>query len=166
LGPDGVREGPGGEGESAADYSDGCGRRAAALYLAIGSGFACRRCLGLAYRSQCETSATRALTKARKRQMQLGGGPSLLDPLPDKPPRMHRRTYWRLSAAAIKAQERALGLEIDEIRRRFPGLLTQDAAAPSKKSKRFFSARAAHAFAARNDRGRVPPSVSSRRGPS
>jgi hypothetical protein len=87
--------------------------------------------------------------------MQLGGGPSLFDPLPDKPLRMHRRTYFRLFAKAIKAQERALGMEIDEIRRRFPGLLTQDAAAPAPRSRRFFTARAARAFSAWNDRGRV-----------
>jgi hypothetical protein len=57
-------------------------------------------------------------------------------------------------AKALEAQERALGLEIDEIRRRFPGLLTQDAAGPPKRSGRIFTARAARAFAAWNDRGR------------
>jgi hypothetical protein len=134
---------------------DGCGRRAAKLYLGAGEpAFACRLCHRLAYRSQSEQPATRAITKARKLRERLGGGPSVLDPLPGKPPRMHRWTYFRVSAAAIRAQERALGLEIDEIRRRFPGLLTQDAAAPSKKSKGFFSARAARAFAAWNGRGR------------
>ena len=102
------------------------------LYFSIGSDFACRRCLGLAYRSQRETAANRAISKARKLRVRLGGGPIVFDPLPGKPPRMHQRTYFRLFAAATKAQERALGLEIDEIQRRFPGLLTQDAAAPSK----------------------------------
>jgi hypothetical protein len=71
---------------------------------------------------------------------------------------MHRWTYLRLSAAAIKAQERALGLEIDEARRRFPGLftpergfpLTQDAAAPAKRSDRFFTPRALAAWSGRN----------------
>ena len=120
------------------------------LYLAIGSGFACRRCRGLAYRSQSETPVTRAIAKARKLRVRLGGGPIVFDPLPDKPARMHRQTYYRLFAKAIKAQERALGLEIEEARRRFPGRftpergfpLTRDAAGPAKRNGRFFTARA------------------------
>jgi hypothetical protein len=140
----------------------GCGRRCAKLYLGSGhTAFGCRTCYALGYTSQNRPAAA-AITRAQKLQMQLGGGPSLSDPLPDRPPRMHRSTYFRLFAAAIKAQERALGLEINEIRRRFPGLLTQengfppmqDAVAPSKRSGRFFSARSARAFAAWNDRGR------------
>ena len=43
---------------------------------------------------------------------------------------MYRRTYWRLLAKAIKAQDRALGLEIDEARRRFPGLFTEERGLP------------------------------------
>jgi len=82
---------------------DRCRRRAAILYLATGSGFACRRCLGLAYRSQSATAANRAISKARKLRERLGGGPSVLDPLPGKPPRMHRQTYWRRLAAVITA---------------------------------------------------------------
>jgi len=58
--------------------------------------------------------------------VRLGGGAIVFDPLRGKPPRMHRWTYWRLFAAAIKAQERVLGLEIDEARRRFPGLFTEE----------------------------------------
>jgi hypothetical protein len=78
--------------------------------------------------------------------MQLGGRPSLSDPLPAKPPRMHRQTYWRLLAAVITAQERSLGLEIEEARRHFPGIFTakrgfpstQEAAAgPATRSERF-----------------------------
>jgi hypothetical protein len=111
-------------------------------------------CLGLAYRSQSATAANRAIGKARKLRVRLGGGPIVFDPLPGKPPRMHRSTYFRLFAAAIQAQERALGLEIEEIRRRFPGLAMQDAAGPPKRGERFFTARAARAFAVWNDRGR------------
>jgi hypothetical protein len=96
-----------------------CGRRAAVLYLAIGFGFACRRCLGLTYRSQSETVANRAISKARKLRVRLGGGPSLLDPLPDKPPRMHRRTYYRLLFKAIVAQDRSLALDVDWLRTRY-----------------------------------------------
>jgi hypothetical protein len=107
-----------------------CGARAAKLYLAMGSVFACRRCHSLAYQSQSETAVNRAVVKARKLRVRLGGGPSLLGPLPERPPRMHRRTYYRLFAMAIKAQERVLELEIEEIRRRFPGALSEETGVP------------------------------------
>jgi hypothetical protein len=60
----------------------------------------------------------RAITKARKLRMRLGGGPSVLDRLPGKPARMHRRTYWRLLAAAIEAQERMIALDVEWLRTR------------------------------------------------
>jgi hypothetical protein len=44
---------------------------------------------------------------------------------------MHRRTYYRLAGKAIAAQERLLGLEIDAIRRRFPGLASDENGFPS-----------------------------------
>jgi hypothetical protein len=56
----------------------------------------------------------------------LGRGPIVFDPLPGKPPRMHRRTYFRVLAAAIKAQERAFGLDVAELRRRFPAVISLD----------------------------------------
>jgi len=134
-----------------------CGRRAAKLYLAIGSVFACRRCHHLAYESQSERPAHRALRKARKLRMRLGGGPSLLDAFPERPPRMHRLTFWTLSAKALAAQGRALGLEIDEIRRRFPGPASeengfsspQDVTSMVKRRERFFTPRALAAWNAR-----------------
>src|SRR5215470_4820627 len=132
-----------------------CGRRAAKLYLAIGSAFACRRCCNLAYQSQSETPAHRAIRKAQKLRMRLGGGPSLLDPLPGKPPRMHRWTHFRLVAKAIKAQECALGLEIEDIHRRFPRLLPPRAAARrASRDDKFFTPRA---LAAENGRSREAP---------
>jgi len=140
-----------------------CGRRAAKLYLAIGSVFACRRCHHLAYESQSERPAHRALRKARKLRMRLGGGPSLLDPLPGKPPRMHRWTYFRLVAKAIKAQECALGLEVEDIGHRFPGLLPPRAAARrASRNVKFFTPRA---LAAWNARARGLPRYSSRGAP-
>jgi hypothetical protein len=39
---------------------------------------------------------------------------------------MHRRTYYRLFGKGMAAQERSLGLEIDDIRRRYSGLLRQE----------------------------------------
>lgn len=80
-------------------YSGGqyCGRRVAILYGA-GDLFACRRCYGLAYASQQESPQFRTISRSRKIRMQLGGSPDVLQPFPEKPRRMHRRTYMRLRA--------------------------------------------------------------------
>jgi hypothetical protein len=143
---------------------NGCARRAAKLYLGHGdTAFACRACHDLAYASQSETPAHRAITKAQKLRVRLGGSPSLLDPLPRRPPRMHRRTYYRLAGKAIAAQERLLGLEIEAIRRRFPGLASEqngfpparDASGRTKRSEKFFTPRAVAAWNAAA--GMYPP---------
>jgi hypothetical protein len=39
---------------------------------------------------------------------------------------MHRVTYWRLLHAAIAAQERSLGLELDWLRTRYPEAAVSD----------------------------------------
>jgi hypothetical protein len=96
----------------------GCEKRAAKLYLVHGGAFACRRCLALSYRSQLESPWHRGIIKARKLRVQLGGGPSLLDPFPSRPPRMHRQTYNRMLAKAIAAQERVIALDLDWLRAR------------------------------------------------
>jgi hypothetical protein len=77
-----------------------CGRRAAKLYGAAADFFACRHCCGLAYASQQLCTRDRLISSARKIRMQLGGGPSLFDPFPDKPRGMHWSTYERLRAQA------------------------------------------------------------------
>ena len=71
-----------------------CGRRVAKLYVR-GYVFACRQCCGLAYASQSENPLRRAISKSQKLRMRLGGGPSILDPFAEKPPRMHWQTYYR-----------------------------------------------------------------------
>jgi len=94
-----------------------CGRRVAKLYLRDAPVFACRHCCGLAYASQQEVPRHRAISRAQKLKMQLGGGPSLLDPFPGKPPRMHWRTFYRLFNKAAEAQEHCLALELGYLRR-------------------------------------------------
>ncbi len=85
-------------------YSNGryCGRRAAVLYGA-GELFACRRCYDLAYISQQQAPRLRRIEKVRKIRVKLGGSANLFDSFPEKPKRMHWRTYLRLRARAQAA---------------------------------------------------------------
>jgi hypothetical protein len=90
-------------------YSHGqyCGRRVAVLY-GLGDYFACRRCYGLAYESQQEPIRERGLIKAQKILLRLGAKPDVFDPFPEKPPRMHWRTYRRLSRTYVIAKDRGI----------------------------------------------------------
>ena len=102
-----------------ANGRDGGG--AARLYIGgVDAAFACRLCHGLSYRSQLESPEHRAITKARRLRVRLGGGPSLLDPFPSKPPRMHWRTFYKLFNRAVEAQERSIALALEDLRRRYP----------------------------------------------
>ena len=76
--------------------------------------------------SQQEIPRYRAIGRAQKLRMRLGGSANLRKPFPKKPRGMHRWTYYRLSAKAMAAHERLLALEIDHIRRHYPGLLSQE----------------------------------------
>jgi hypothetical protein len=73
-----------------------CNRRAAKIFLGNALCFACRRCHGLAYASQNQTPHLRLIGKARKVRMRLGGSANLLEPFPDRPKGLHRKTYERL----------------------------------------------------------------------
>lgn len=73
-----------------------CGRRVAVLYG--GNIFACRRCHGLAYECQRERDYDRQLRRAQGIRMRLGGTGSMAEHFPEKPKRMHWRTYERLRA--------------------------------------------------------------------
>jgi hypothetical protein len=87
----------------------GCGRRAAVLYTA-GDLFECRCCHGLAYATQQETPYYRNLTAAQKIRARLAGSLSTFDEFPDKPKRMHRRTYLRLRARGERAEAACMAL--------------------------------------------------------
>jgi hypothetical protein len=79
--------------------------------------------LGLAYQSQSENLQERSMRRSRKIRMRLGGGPSLLDPFPEKPRGMHRLTYYWFMNKAAAAQERSIALEVNYMHWCFPGIL-------------------------------------------
>jgi hypothetical protein len=72
-----------------------CGRRVAVLY-GPGKYFLCRHCYDLSYQSQREDKKDRALRRAQKISMRLGGSANVLEPLPERPKGMPLDTYMRL----------------------------------------------------------------------
>src|SRR5215471_16963234 len=78
-------------------------RRVRKLYLPLGGRhFWSRRAYELAFASQRETKYDRALRRARKLRLRLGGDPAD-DEYPDKPPRMRWATYNRLMDRLVAA---------------------------------------------------------------
>ncbi len=101
-----------------------CGRAVAVLYLS-GLRFLCRHCHSLAYASQREGRAERALRRGQKIRTRLGGTTFVIDPFPEKPKRMRWATYGRLIEKADEAElERlkALGYSTTESKSPGPGL--------------------------------------------
>jgi hypothetical protein len=86
-----------------------CGRRVAKIYGPCHL-FACRHCLGLVYESQREIPVDRAMRRAQKIKMRLGGSGDPFELFPLKPRRMHWRTYERLREQARAADDDAEGL--------------------------------------------------------
>jgi hypothetical protein len=73
-----------------------CQRRVAKLYEGFG-GYFCRACVGNPiYASQALSSQARPHFQACKLRLQLGGEASPTARLPERPRRMHQRTYERL----------------------------------------------------------------------
>jgi hypothetical protein len=80
-------------------------RRVRKLYLPVGGRhFWSRHAYELAYASQRETKFDRALRRARKLRLRLGGDPAD-DECPDKPPRMRWATYNRLMDKLVAADD-------------------------------------------------------------
>jgi hypothetical protein len=63
--------------------------------------------------------------------MRLGGSANLLERFPKRPRGMHRLTYYRLSHRAMAAHERLIALELEYMRRHYPGFLSQENVAES-----------------------------------
>ena len=98
----------------------------ATLYLRDAAVFACRHCCGLAYASQQEIPRHRAISRAQKARIRLGGSANLTAPFPARPRGMHRMTYYRLLDGAMTAQERSVAPELEYMRRHYPGLLSRE----------------------------------------
>ena len=83
-----------------------CRCRVAILYGHRGI-FVCRRCYQLAYKSQRRQRRDRALHRAQAIRTKLGGSRDLTQAFPEKPGRMHWRTYERLRQQESEARSRA-----------------------------------------------------------
>jgi hypothetical protein len=83
----------------------GCNRRVGILYN-TGASLACRRCLDLRYASQRRGAKSRSYLQALKLRLRLNGIASIVGPIPDRPRRMHRRTYQRLCRRLEKLEQK------------------------------------------------------------
>ncbi len=76
-----------------------CSQRVGKLYLSR-EHFYCRRCWRLGYQSQTENAGHRALLRAQRIRMRLGGSANICELFPWKPKGMHWKTYERLRQTA------------------------------------------------------------------
>lgn len=83
-----------------------CHRRVVKLYCA-GRYYLCRHCYRLTHASRNEDSCDRALRRANKIRMRLGGEPGYETMIPRRPKGMWRKTYDRLFEAVIENEARA-----------------------------------------------------------
>jgi hypothetical protein len=84
-----------------------CKRRLARLFKGMG-GYFCRACVGNpVYESQRRSRKARAYLQAYRLRQRLGGSRPVLDPLPERPYRMKRKTYRRI-CSQIETLERPL----------------------------------------------------------
>ena len=81
-----------------------CKTRVAKLLRGLG-GYCCRTCIGKPhYASQAKSAHGRRHFEICKIRLQLNGNASLLEPFPDRPRRMHRKTYERMKARALELE--------------------------------------------------------------
>lgn len=86
-----------------AGHGQSCGRRVLKLYGA-GVYFLCRHCHDLSYTSRNESDLDRAIRRADKAKMKLGGEVGMDAIIPGKPKGMWHRTYQRLHEEAVRAE--------------------------------------------------------------
>jgi hypothetical protein len=67
-----------------------------AILYGPGKYFLCRHCYDLRYESQREDKKDRALRRAQKIRVRLGGTANMLEPFPERLKGMHQSTYMRL----------------------------------------------------------------------
>jgi hypothetical protein len=81
-----------------------CQARRAILLKGLG-GYCCRACIGKPlYASQTKSAHGRRHFEICKIRLRLNGHASLLEPFPDRPRRMHRKTYERMKARALELE--------------------------------------------------------------
>ncbi len=81
-----------------------CGKRVAKLYD-TGSIVACRHCLGTIYECQRRGENGRKYLRACRIRLSVGGAPTIAREFPEKPRRMHRKTYDRARFKCEKLEE-------------------------------------------------------------
>ncbi len=99
-----------------------CRRRVVKLYLR-GRYFLCRTCHQLVYPSQSEGERDRALRRADKIRLRLGGEPGAARSFPTRPRGMWRRTYARLCREAFEAEDfafQSIAESVERCLRRLP----------------------------------------------
>jgi hypothetical protein len=84
-----------------------CNSRVARLFKGL-AGYFCRECVGAPrYESQVRNEKARAYLRAYRLRERLGGSRPVIDPIPERPYCMWRKTYDRI-CAEIKRLERPL----------------------------------------------------------
>lgn len=87
-----------------------CSARCASLFYVPGGALVCRRCSGVTYASQRLSAARRLARTARRIRDRLGGPPRLFEPVPLRPPRMHRQSYAVLVAELERVEQEYLAM--------------------------------------------------------
>jgi hypothetical protein len=82
----------------------GCDRRTRKLYSTEVS-YWCRQCLELRYASQQRGAKSRSYLQALKLRLRLNDIAKIGGPVPDRPRRMHKRTYQRLCQRLEKHEQ-------------------------------------------------------------
>jgi hypothetical protein len=89
-----------------------CEQRVARLFKGL-SGYFCRQCCGNPiYESQTRNKKARAYLQAYRARQQIGGSRPVVDPVPERPCGMRRRTYDRLCERIERLERPLVGSRI------------------------------------------------------